>query len=102
MIRSFLLEGNVPNVVNVPSTSMGRFQIVIRMKDKVGTFANVLNVLKRHGINIEEVSNTIFDGGGAACAKLRVLSRPTEACLSEIRAYEEVLHIDMVTLPILA
>jgi D-3-phosphoglycerate dehydrogenase len=102
VIRSFLLEGNVPNVVNVSGASMARFQIVIRMMDKVGTFANVLAVLKRHGINVEEVTNTIFEGGGAACAKLRVLSRPTEACLSEIRAFDEVLHVDMVSLPILA
>jgi len=72
------------------------------MVDRVGTFANVLNVIKRHGINVEEVTNTVFDGGGASCAKLRVVSRPSEACLAEITAFEEVLHIDMVPLPNLA
>jgi D-3-phosphoglycerate dehydrogenase / 2-oxoglutarate reductase len=102
VIRSFLLEGMVPNVVNVSSSSAARFQIVIRMLDKVGTFANVLNVLKRHGINIEEVTNTVFEGGVAACAKLRLLSRPTEACMAEIKAFDEVLHVDLVTLPMLA
>jgi D-3-phosphoglycerate dehydrogenase len=102
VIRSFLLEGTVPNVVNVSSSSAARFQLVIRMLDKVGTFANVLFVLKRHGINIEEVSNTVFEGGLAACAKLRLLSRPTEACLAEIKAFDEVLHVDLVTLPMLA
>ena len=64
--------------------------------------ANVLNVIKRHGINVEEVANTVFDGGTAACAKLRVVSRPSEACLQEIGAFEEVLHVDVVTLPNLA
>jgi D-3-phosphoglycerate dehydrogenase len=102
VIRSFLIEGTVPNVVNVSSSSAARFQLVIRMVDKVGTFANVLFVLKRHGINIEEVSNTVFEGGLAACAKLRLLSRPTEACLAEIKAFDEVLHVDLVTLPMLA
>jgi len=102
VIRSFLLEGNVPNVVNVSSSSAARFQLVIRMMDKVGTFANVLAVLKRHGLNIEEVTNNVFEGGVAACAKLRLLSRPTEACLAEVRAFEEVLHVDLVTLPMLA
>jgi D-3-phosphoglycerate dehydrogenase len=102
IIRSFLIEGTVPNVVNVMSSTAARFQIVIRMMDKVGTFANVLAVLKRHGINIEEVSNTVFEGGVAACAKLRLLSRPTEACLAEIKAFDEVLHVDVVTLPMLA
>jgi D-3-phosphoglycerate dehydrogenase len=102
VIRSFLIEGTVPNVVNVSTSSAARFQLVIRMLDKVGTFANVLFVLKRHGINIEEVSNTVFEGGLAACAKLRLLSRPTEACLAEIKAFDEVLHVDLVTLPMLA
>jgi D-3-phosphoglycerate dehydrogenase len=102
VIRSFLLEGNVPNVVNVVNASSARFLLVIRMMDKVGTFANVLNVIKRHGINVEEVANTVFDGGAAACAKLRVVSRPSEACLQEISAFEEVLHVDVVTLPNLA
>lgn len=102
IIRSFLLEADVPNVVNVSSSSAARFQLVIRMMDKIGTFANVLSVLKRHGINVEEVSNTVFEGGVAACAKLRLLSRPTEACLAEIKAFHEVLHVDLVTLPMLA
>ena len=102
IIRSFLLEANVPNVVNVSSSSAARFHLVIRMMDKVGTFANVLAVLKRHGINVEEVSNTVFEGGVAACAKLRLLSRPTEACLAEIKAFHEVLQVDLVTLPMLA
>lgn len=102
VIRSFLLEGTVPNVANVLNVSSARFQMVIRMQDKVGTFANVLAVIKRHGINVEEVTNTVFEGGDASCAKLRVLSRPSEACLHEIRAFEEVLHVDLVTLPNLA
>jgi D-3-phosphoglycerate dehydrogenase len=99
VIRSFLREGTVPNVVNVLNASAARFHLVIRMLDKVGTFANVLAVIKRHGINVEEVTNTVFEGGTAACAKLRVLTRPSEACLTEIRAFEEVLHVDLVTLP---
>jgi D-3-phosphoglycerate dehydrogenase len=102
IIRSFLLEATVPNIVNVSSSAAARFQLVIRMLDKVGTFANVLAVLKRHGINVEEVSNTIFEGGVAACAKLRLLTRPTETCLAEIKAFSEVLHVDLVTLPMLA
>jgi D-3-phosphoglycerate dehydrogenase len=102
VIRSFLLEGNVPNVINVSTASNARFQIVVRMVDKVGTFANVLAVIKRHGINVEEVTNTVFEGAVASCAKLRVVSRPSEACLHEIRAFDEVLHVDVVTLPNLA
>jgi D-3-phosphoglycerate dehydrogenase len=102
VIRSFLIEGVVPNVVNTQPASAARFQLMIRMVDKVGTFANVLAVIKRHGINVEEVTNTVFEGAVASCAKLRLIQRPSEACLNEIRAFEEVLHVDMVTLPNLA
>jgi D-3-phosphoglycerate dehydrogenase len=102
IIRSFMVDATVPNVVNVSSSSASRFQLVIRMMDKVGTFANVLAVLKRHGINVEEVSNTVFEGGVAACAKLRLQMRPTEACLAEIKAFDEVLQVSLVTLPMLA
>jgi D-3-phosphoglycerate dehydrogenase len=102
VIRSFLLEGNVPNVVNVQGGTAARFQLVVRMLDKTGTLANVLSVIKRHGINVEEVTNTVFEGHVASCAKLRLVQRPSEACLSEIRAFDEVLHVDMVTLPNLA
>jgi len=102
VIRSFLLEGEVPNVINVVNLTTARFQMVIRMLDRVGTFANVLAVLKRHGINVEEVTNNVFEGGVASCAKLRLVYRPTEACMAEIRAFEEVLHVDVVPLPNLA
>jgi D-3-phosphoglycerate dehydrogenase len=70
--------------------------------DKVGRFANVLAVIKRHGINVVVVTNRVFEGAVASCAKLRVVSRPSESCLHEIRAFDEVLHVDVVTLPNLA
>ncbi len=102
VIRSFLVDGTVPNCVNISHARAARFQLVIRMLDKIGTLANVLAVIKRHGINIEEVTNTVFEGGEASSTKLRLLSRPSEACLTEIRAFDEILHLDLVTLPNLA
>jgi D-3-phosphoglycerate dehydrogenase len=102
IIRAFLTEETVPNVVNICATSPARFAVVVRMLDKVGVLANTLSVLKRHGINIEEISNTVFDGALATCTKLRVSGRPSDACLKEIAAFEEVLHVDVVALPNLA
>jgi D-3-phosphoglycerate dehydrogenase len=102
IIRSFLTEEDVPNVVNICATSPARFAVVIRMLDKVGVLANTLSVIKRHGINVEEISNTVFEGAIATCTKLRVSGRPSEACLKEIQAFDEVLHVDVVALPSLA
>jgi len=103
ILRSFLTKGEVPNVVNIAESSWSRYQLVVRHVDKVGALANVLGVLKRHGINVQELDNTVFEGARAACAKIRLPSRPSDACLSEIMAFEgEVLHVDLVTLPNLA
>lgn len=103
ILRSFIVKGEVPNVVNISATSRARYQLVVRHRDRVGALAVVLGVLKRHGINIQEVDNTVFEGGRAACAKVRLDTRPSEACLREIMAFDdEVLHVDIVTLPNLA
>ncbi len=102
IVRAFLTEEDVPNVVNICATSPARYAVVIRMLDKVGVLANTLSVLKRHGINIEEISNTVFDGALATCTKMRVSGRPSDACLKEIAAFDEVLHVDVVSLPNLA
>jgi len=98
IVRSFITEGHVPNVVNVSVTSPARYQLVVRHLDRIGVLANVLSVVKMHQINVEELSNTIFDGAYAACAKIRLSGRPTDACLAEIRAFEDVLHVDLVPL----
>lgn len=103
ILRGFLTQGEVPNVVNISATSWARYQLVVRHVDKVGALANVLAVLKRHGINVQELDNTVFEGGRAACAKIRLASRPSDSSLQEIMAFDgEVLHVDLVTLPNLA
>lgn len=99
VIRSFLLKGNAPNIINVVNASSTRFLLVIRMLDKIGTFANVLNVIKRHGINVKEIANTIFEDDDAAYTKLHVVSRPNKSYLHEIYAFDKMLHVDIVTLP---
>ena len=99
IIRAFLLQGEVPHAVNVASGTPAQFQLVLRMVDRVGTLANVLGVLKRHGLNVLHITNELFEGGAASCAKFKLASRPTEACLSEIRMFDEVLQVDAVPLP---
>jgi D-3-phosphoglycerate dehydrogenase len=100
ILRSFVTKGEVPNVVNIAQSTWSRYQLVVRHIDQVGALANVLAVLKRHGLHISGLDNTVFEGGRAACAKIRVESRPSEACLQEIMAFsDEVLHVDLVTLP---
>jgi D-3-phosphoglycerate dehydrogenase len=99
VVKAFIAQGDVPNVVNIGVASPARFQLVVRHLDKVGVLANVLSVIKSHGINVEELSNTVFDGAEAACAKIRLATRPAQACLDEIASFGEVLHVDLAALP---
>jgi D-3-phosphoglycerate dehydrogenase len=98
IVRSFLAEGTAPNVVNISASSPARAQLVVRHLDRVGVLANVLAIIKRHEINVKEVSNTIFEGADAACAKMRLAARPSDECLREINAVGDVLHVDCVPL----
>lgn len=100
VLRAFLTKGEVPNVVNISASSWAKYQLVVRHIEKTGALAHVLSVLKRHSIHVQELDNTVFEGGRAACAKIRVETRPSEACLSEIMAFSsEILHVDLVSLP---
>ena len=102
IVRCFLTSEVVPNVVNICSNTPARFALILRALDEVGVLANVLGVMKRHGLNVEECTNTVFEGARAACTKLRISGRPSEACLTEIRAFDEVFHVDVIALPNLA
>jgi D-3-phosphoglycerate dehydrogenase len=103
ILRSFLTKGEVPNVVNITTSSWARYQLVVRHIEKTGALAHVLSVLKRHGIHVQELDNRVFEGGKAACAKIRIEIRPSESCLQEIMAFSsEILHVDFVSLPNLA
>jgi D-3-phosphoglycerate dehydrogenase len=103
VLRSFITKGEVPNVVNITGSSWARYQLVVRHIEKTGALAHVLSVLKRHGIHVQELDNRVFDGGKAACAKIRVETRPSDGCLQEIMAFSsEILHVDLVSLPNLA
>jgi len=97
IVRSFLESGDVPNCVNVSAGSPARCQLVVRHYDRVGVLATVLAVIKRHGINVGEMTNSPFAGNKAACAKLRLAQFPSAACLAEIEgSSSDVIHVEAI------
>ncbi len=72
--------------------------MIARHLDRVGVLARVLEILKRHEINVEEMENTIFDGAVAACCKIKLDSRPGPEVVEEIRSAAEIIHVDLVEL----
>jgi D-3-phosphoglycerate dehydrogenase / 2-oxoglutarate reductase len=107
IVAAFLSRGEVPNCVNLRrhaaqrSPGAASWQLVVRHLDRVGVLANVLNSLRRHGINVEEMQNQIFDGAVAATCAIRLGgdAEPPPQCLDEIRSRsDEVLHAALIRL----
>ena len=87
------------NILPPPQTP-ARAELVVRHHDKVGVLAEVLGAIRRHNINVETMQNTIFQGAKAACARIRLGTRPSAELLAEIRSRsDEVIHVDVLELP---
>lgn len=99
IVRAFVERGVVPNCVNLARRTPARCQILVRHHDVVGVLANVLDVIRRAGINVQEVSNHVFEGARAACCKIQLDSPPSPEVIAAVRATAEVIHVDQVDLP---
>ena len=89
--RTFVTTGHVPHVVNIERTSPAKVQLIVRHLDKVGVLASVLGVIKQYGLNVEEMSNTIFAGAKAAVATIRLGGDAPSELLTALLGLEEVL-----------
>ena len=102
IVRGYVQSGEVENCVNIlpPPQTPARAELVVRHHDKVGVLAEVLGAIRRHNINVETMQNTIFQGAKAACARIRLGTRPSAELLAEIRSRsDEVIHVDVLELP---
>jgi D-3-phosphoglycerate dehydrogenase len=82
--REFIQTGRVPNVVNVEEHAPAECQLVVRHYDQVGVLASVLGILRNHGANVEDMSNTIFQGAKTAVAAIRLTKTPPPEVVAEI------------------
>jgi len=96
IVEHYSQSGNALNCVNLTATTEADHCLLIRHRDRVGVLAEVLNVLRRANINVQEMENTIFQGGGAASARIEVSGEPSAEVLRHIRASEDVFHVSVV------
>jgi D-3-phosphoglycerate dehydrogenase len=95
IIREFAERGAVPNVVNLDTGRTGHYTIVVRHLDRVGVLAGILDSLRRHQLNVQQMSNVVFKGkDGAASATIVVENEPSAELLDDIRKHEAVLWVD--------
>jgi D-3-phosphoglycerate dehydrogenase len=93
IVKSYIETGLPLNVVNVrvkPATTHG---MVVRHYNRVGVLATVLDALKAQGINVEEMQNTIFEGGTAATCSLRLDKLPQAAALAQLTANPDIIQV---------
>ena len=101
IVAAYVQSGDVPNCVNVlpPTRTPARAELIVRHHDRVGVLAEVLGAVRRHDINVETMHNTIFEGARAACARIRLGTRPPADLLAEIRRHDQIIHVDVIELP---
>jgi D-3-phosphoglycerate dehydrogenase len=89
--REYLATGKPPNVVNVEVKTPAKSELVVRHYDKVGVLAQVLGIIRNHGINVADMTNTIFQGSKAAVASIRITSEPPSDLIREISQLEDMV-----------
>ena len=82
----FVKTGTAPHAVNLEEHAPAECQLVVRHYDQVGVLASVLAVLRTHEANVEEMTNTIFQGAKTAVATIRLSKMPAAEVVAEIAA----------------
>jgi D-3-phosphoglycerate dehydrogenase len=98
IVRVFAETGAVPNVVNLARATPATCTVVIRHLDRPGVLAATLDAISLAGLNVQEMSNVVFEGGEAAVARINVEGSPQPAVVEAIRAHESVLDVQVIDL----
>ena len=91
IIRTFMSKGTVPNCVNLVVNTKACCQMIIRHYNKVGVLAAVMDLLKEEDINIETMSNTIFQSGLAAVASMRLDQIPPQSVIDRLEKRDDLI-----------
>lgn len=98
IVKTFKETGIPENSVNLCTKSPAQFNLVVRHFNKVGVLAGVLDNLKKDGVNVEEVQNTIFEGGKAACCSMLLDSEPSKDSMKNIKTGENIMQVVLTSL----
>ena len=98
IIGQFLETGDVPNCVNLATSTAASATLTVRHRNRPGVLASIFELVGEAGINVEEMENIIFDGSQAACAKIKLAGPIDDDRLSAIRSNEHVLSASLTPL----
>lgn len=95
IIREFLVNSVVLNCVNLIEYNPATWQLVLRLRDRVGVLASIMDVLRADGINMEDITSRLFTGGQAAWCIIAVDERPSAEALETIQKLGGVLNLEI-------
>ena len=96
IIQAYADTGQVPNCVNIETRSPAKCQMIVRHHDKVGVLASVLGTLRKANINVQEMSNTVFQQSRACVAAIRLEDCPKPEVITEIAGLKDlVIHVEV-------
>ena len=93
IVQCYKDTGKPLNTVNIREKSSAKINLVVRHYNRVGVLAGVLDELKNADINIEEMENTIFEGGKAASCTLKLDSEPSAAVITKIKSGRDIIQV---------
>lgn len=91
IVKTFKETGEAPNCVNMETRSPAACQLIVRHYNKVGVLASVLDALRRANINVQEMSNTMFQSAKAAVAVIRLAQAPGPDVVKTISDMRDVI-----------
>jgi D-3-phosphoglycerate dehydrogenase len=89
-------HGRVTNCVNLARKPVSNTRLIVRHLDRVGVLASVLSTLRSDGISVGTMENLIFEGNEAACARIQLRGRPSEAAISLMQKQPDILSVSLL------
>jgi D-3-phosphoglycerate dehydrogenase len=86
-------DGSVLNCVNLLPTGYGMTSLTIRHHNRVGVLARVFAILREADLNVEHMENSVFAGGRAASAVMRVGGDVEKEVVWAIEALGDVIAV---------
>lgn len=95
IVKYFQETGVALNAVNIRRRSSATKSLIIRHHNRVGVIARVLNDLRNSYINVEEMTNTVFESSNTACCTLLLDSSPPAEILDGISRAKDIIAVTM-------
>lgn len=98
IVRTFAETGAVPNVVNLARTTPATTTLVVRHLDRPGVLAASLDAIGAAGLNVQEMTNVVFEGAQAAVARINVEGAPERWLLEKLQDHPAVIDVQAISL----